>query len=80
MNDELNSLKFELQLKNEELGKLRTENRDLVFKAERIVEKDGQIIKLEKKNEDLREEVNRLKQIERWENIEIFRNFYFEIF
>jgi hypothetical protein len=52
-------------MKNEEVHKLRMENRELIIKAEKIPEKDANIIKLEMKNDDLKEEVNRLRQIER---------------
>jgi len=63
--DELTSRSYELQLKNEELAKLRSENRELQLKVETIAEKDVQIIKLENKNSELREGVYRLKQIEK---------------
>uniref|UniRef100_A0A1I8BRR4 Uncharacterized protein n=1 Tax=Meloidogyne hapla TaxID=6305 RepID=A0A1I8BRR4_MELHA len=65
LTDEIASRSFELQLKNEELARLRSENRDLQFRVETISEKDVQITKLEKKNEDLREGIDRLKQIEK---------------
>ena len=52
-------------MKKEELDKLRKQNRELQFMAEKVPERENQIKKLNLRNEGLREEITRLRQVER---------------
>lgn len=52
-------------MKAEELVKLRQANRELQFEADKLTEKEVQVGKLEARNDDLRAEVNRLRQLEK---------------
>lgn len=61
----MESRKYELQMKAEELVKLRQANRELQFEADKLTEKEVQVGKLEARNDDLRAEVNRLRQLEK---------------
>uniref|UniRef100_A0A914HEB2 Beta-sarcoglycan n=1 Tax=Globodera rostochiensis TaxID=31243 RepID=A0A914HEB2_GLORO len=65
LHKELESRKYELQMKGEELHKLRQENRELQFEVDKLPGKDAQIVKLEARTVDLRDEVNRLRQLEK---------------
>jgi len=68
LTKDVGSLQYELQMKNEEVRKLRMQNRELTLLNEKMPEKEAQIVRLKAKNDDLKEDVNRLKQIERYNN------------
>lgn len=65
LTKDVGSLQYELQMKNEEVRKLRMQNRELTLVNEKMPEKEAQIARMKAKNDELKEDVNRLKQIER---------------
>ena len=69
LTKDVGSLQYELQMKNEEVRKLRMQNRELTLLNEKMPEKEAQIVRLKAKNDDLKEDVNRLKQIERYDKL-----------
>ncbi|KAL3116124.1 hypothetical protein niasHT_007424 [Heterodera trifolii] len=65
LHKELESRNYELQMKNEEMFKLRQANRELQFEVDKLPEKEAQIVKLEARIGDLRDEVNKLRQLQK---------------
>lgn len=65
LNNELESRNYELQIKTDELMKLRQQNRELQFDADKLEGKDAHIAKLEARIEDIRGELHRMHQLEK---------------